>query len=943
MKKRLSQLITSLLLVLVVVNSSFCTAAEETESETTEPQTPAVNFVKEGQVQYVEEEMKPLQLKYVGHPVENIPEELLTVTPPEGATPIVLDDWQWGKKDAVFNGQIYEMQYGETPSGQGYHRLYRAYGGSPKNGSAQFEVKPNAEYKFSVLYWSEFTRNLDVYDTYINKNANYTREISASMEFYDEDGHLSLRRGIGFEDWSGDAEGKNGWKRVEFTVSAGLLESAKTARLTMVCYAMMDGSPESNILIADWQLWELPAKPLQPYNMGEGVTFRGGAGNLDMKVENVVEADDAIVVNTSGTRYTFDTANDIITAEQKINMERTVSTWKSDRSFRDLQVMKWNEKEAVICNANITFGVQLDGNLFLTPHGGDVKLVCTSGIAGQWNRYSNGYLLSYDDMGGFSVTPDIPIGTQRVCRSKPLTEGLDFTKLAFKNHIDEPDAERNWMISNSKAGWQFEYVISPGERLCIGTFPPRKMDWNSIFNKNHRSVWPAAVWALQMQKNKEKEELASVTLWSFSWYGSMGNQYSHFYQIDSRESIMRDMVSSAKKNGVKPIMYTSMHFYKNRYSPDRYIQEVQRLKDEYGIEGVYSDGTPAEGAWIVAYEESRMLREMFPDGVLFVHSSGVPANGGLPLSTSDFCMPNIDTYYDATLKGEGVGVTGYENPAMHMTMSQYRLGNTVGKLKSDGWYVLDEKGERKLIDATEAGLITMLHGGMAGTSSDMTVILPLRAQLKKAVEQYIDEPQFYEKYYAPKARALFHERLGHIQNVAVIDGHDMTADALQEDYALEQVTVENTTHNDGDVAVKIRGNEGVDHGSVFKRTMSLSGEITVNFDIKIDEAGDYAYTIVDDYAGHHIGLQFSNDDKLKLRTSDGGYSTLCRLERNRWHNISLTINTDRHRMDVNLDGESVIQDVLLPEDVYYINNHEFSASGVDTVFCIDNFKVAFSY
>ena len=889
------------------------------------------------------EAITPLHFDFQNYPVEDIPEELMTATIPEGATPIVLEDWQWGKKDAVFHTKTYQMQYGETPGGQGYHRVYRGYGASAENGSARFAVKPNAEYRFSVLYWSEFSRSYTVTDSGTGAKSDYVREFSFSMEFFDENDKLSLRRGLGMPDWSGDANGTNGWKRAEFTVSAGLLESAKTARLTCLCTSILNGSPETNVLIADWQLWELPARELVPYATGEGVTFRGGAGNLNMKIESAVYENKNIVVNTTGTRYTFDTVNNTITADQKINMDRTVSRWTSDRSFDNLRIKTKNDKEVVIYNKNITFGVQMDGNLFLTPHNGDVKLVCTSGIAGQWNRYSNGYLLSYDDMGGFSVTPDIPIGTQRLCRARALTDGLDFTRLIFENQIETQNAERNRFISNAEVGWQFEYIISPGERLCIGTFPPRKMDWNGVLNKNHRSVWPASQWALQMAKNKAEEELTSITLWSFSWYGHLGNQYSEYYQIDGREEIMKAMVNAAKKNDIKPIMYTSMHFYKNRYSPDRYIQEVQRLKDEYGIEGVYSDGTPAEGAWIVAYEESRMLREMFPDGVLFVHTSGVPANGGLPLSSSDFCLPNVDTYYDFTVKGEGVRVTGYENPAMHMTMSQYRLGNIVGKLKSDGWYVLDEQGNQALIDPTDAGLITMIHGGAANTSADMKVILPLRAQLKNAVEQYIDEPHFYEKYYAPKARELFHERLSHIQDVAVVDETEiMSAAVLEENYALDNLSAENVLRNCG-VAVKLRTTSEEERGSVLKRTMSLSGKVQIKFSIRLDEAGQYAYVIEDPYGNHDVSLSFTPDGRLQLNTSEMNKRTLCKITKKKWHRVLLNIDTDAHTLEVMVDNKKISDTITLPQKLYYISTHRFTAEGNGSAFCLDNFKVSYSY
>ena len=864
---------------------------------------------------------------FQNRPITPIPDELYEVDS-RGGTKIELENYDFGSPNTKFDIEGLGLEYNEV-GGKGYYRVTVADAAASNKAcrSSKFEIKTNREYMASVLIWSDFSR-------YTNR----TREFNLSMIFYQDDNQRVLYKRYGVPDDTG------GWVRLEFVLSPWVLEDAKYCQANFVTTGFIEGAPQSNILVADFQIYELPEKELVPYKEGEGVTFRGSAGSLDMAIEGVTETKDEIKVDTTGARYTFDLANDTITAEQKINLERKVSTWKSDLSFKDLKVRSKTEKEVVLSNSLITFGAQMDGNLFLTPHQSDVNMICTSEIGGHWNRYNCGALLSFDDYGGFSVTPDIPQGTGRNFRSEPITQNLDFTNSKFVNEIQiNVNEERNCMISNEKPGWQIKWTISPGERLCIGTFPPREYDWEASFHSSYRNIYPAQTHLDNMERYVKELDLDTIMLWDFNHTTAAGMQYSHYYKHDVCEGINNQAIRLAHEYGAKAMAFTSMFFYFDHSSPDRYIYEVRRLRDRYGIDGVYSDGTPGEGEWTVAYEESRMLRELFPDGFIVVHQAGQPANGGAPISSSAFCLPNMDAYYTATLKGESLKVDGVSSPLANMVWPQYGLANCVGIPKGDRWTYTDSNGQTTRINLTDSALITLINGGRArmedGEENWTKYYLPVKNALEENWKTYGDEEHYYEKYYAPLARKLTKDRLSYIGYVPVLDESFDTSDIGN---AYKLTNTECVEHSDRSV-IKLRNKLTQKRGSLFKRTMSLSGSVSVEFDIKVDEPGSYEYRMYDDYGSEGIGLQISSDNKLKLKNTDGGYATLCNLSRNKWHNIRLEVDTDNHLLTVIADGAKVVNRMKISEDFFYISNHEFTSDGYGTAYCLDNFKVGYTY
>jgi hypothetical protein len=240
-----------------------------------------------------------------------------------------------------------------------------------------------------------------------------------------------------------------------------------------------------------------------------------------------------------------------------------------------------------------------------------------------------------------------------------------------------------------------------------------------------------------------------AVLWDFcqrNWGMSWGPSW-----VPYDEAALTKHIMALKAAGVRPITYMSMYFYYSR-NPQEYIDNVRRFRDRYGIEGVYSDGDPSP-EWVVAYEEMRMLRELFPDGVIVLHTTGQPGNGGPPLSEPDIFIPAIDTYATATFRGEWAqyeGGIGWPYP--RYVSSQYRKANCIGVQKGDRW---------ENVPQLTQDLLNLRYNGRASHWSGLEPsaefrnrYLPALRELERLWQEKGDDPAFYERYYLPRVESL---------------------------------------------------------------------------------------------------------------------------------------------------------------------------------------------
>ena len=142
----------------------------------------------------------------------------------------------------------------------------------------------------------------------------------------------------------------NGWQRWawEFTTDPRAAHGRFTAN-----FYDRDGSEwlpgklarGKQIRIADVAVIELPLAEVRLYGRGEGVVFRGGPGNLPMRVEDAQGSPGRIVVQTTGAIYTFDLGKDTVAAEQRLEARREVALWSSSLPLAGLEVLSRTPRE----------------------------------------------------------------------------------------------------------------------------------------------------------------------------------------------------------------------------------------------------------------------------------------------------------------------------------------------------------------------------------------------------------------------------------------------------------------------------------------------------------------------------------------------------------------------------------------------------------------------
>ena len=609
----------------------------------------------------------------------------------------------------------WEMLYTPVGDGRGAYRL------SPKDrkvypmmsSEGSLHLKPNRSYVVSVLLYADFPR---------------PSEVNMGVWNYPTGDY----RGFLFN-LNGIPNSTQGWQRWEWEFPADVRCGDRAeARFYFQPY----GLPEGNTLaVADVALVELPVRPLTPNARGAGVTFRGGPGALPMRIEGVERMGRTVHVRTTGARYTFDGETDTIRAEQLLETRREVAEWRSSLPLDGLTILSTTPRECVVANDHITLGVQCDGLVMVSPQQ-PVTLTLRSKIGGRWNRFIDGHLLAIDDLGGLAVNPDIPFGTGRLPRTHVLTDGLDF--VGVENDVA--------FLSAAAPGWQIAWEVDPGERLGLSIFPPRPFDWKQSFHMN----WALTFREADPSRYQEWGRYLDVAvLWDFcqrSWGMSWGPSW-----VPSDEAALTKHIAALKAAGVRPITYMSMYFYYSR-NPQEYLDNIRRFRDRYGIEGVYSDGDPSP-EWVVAYEEMRMLRELFPDGVIILHTTGQPGNGGPPLSEPDIFIPAIDTYATATFRGEWAqyeGGIGWLYP--RYVSSQYRKANCIGIQKGDRW---------ENVPQLTQDLLNLRYNGRAShwpglepSAESRDRYLPALRELEQLWQEKGDDPAFYERYYRPRVELL---------------------------------------------------------------------------------------------------------------------------------------------------------------------------------------------
>lgn len=615
----------------------------------------------------------------------------------------------------------FHLIYEQDQAGFGYYRLVILRDDRrdwPMWGAVSEQtvpLQPNRNYRISLLVCCNFAR---------------PTEINVGLMTRDSAGKLVLCQVNGLPNCT------NGWIRWEWELTA----DPQAAHATFEIDVYQLGTNDT-FCVSDLAIIELPPQAPPVYHPGEGATFRGGPGNLPMRIEGVSQDEGLISVLTTGAEFHFDLVSNTMKTRQRIEHQRDIAEWKFSLSLEGLKVHSWNQIECVLANEELTFGVQCDSLLVVVPHKALVAR-CRSAIGGTWNRLACGHLLAMDTQGGFAVNPDIPSGTGRVARvdtgvwpGRVHTGQLDFTGLS----------DTQTTLSQAEPGWQLRWLMSPGERLGISVFPPRPYPWKESFAggfalaRSHHPTDVYSQWAPDSQ---------AVIMWDFflrSWAMSWGPEW----QVRNGE-LLRRHITAAKQAGIRPVPYMSGWFYYSRNALE-FAAEVRRLKEEWGFEGVYYDGLPTE-SWVVAYEEMRLTREIYPDGTIILHHT-YPT----PLMEASIELPAITTYADMTFMGEEIYGQGEDWAYPKYMAAQYRKANTIGIMKHNKWRGLSRIA-RDLIMLQHNGRADMLSFHERDFANDPAMqaqadqYRALLAELQNLWEQHGDDPLFYEHYYLPTAK-----------------------------------------------------------------------------------------------------------------------------------------------------------------------------------------------
>ena len=605
------------------------------------------------------------------------------------------------------------------------------------------KIRPNRRYIMAVVVKTNFTR--------------FTTEVNLEVFPYDSDGNAGLmsslnstQDGIGLPSNTSSQPGAvDGWVRLEWDFLAPSYPNLAGGALG-VSFVFGCGNLVPEVFLADFALIELPVS-IRQYQTGEGLSFAGGVGNLPMHVTTCNAAELA----TASVQYIV--GNGTVTVSQLIDMPRVLASWQVSpaSALQNLRVLHSAVDRCVLGNPSMSIGVQSDGLIGFVPHGGtNVTLTVTSIFTGQFNRLAYGHLLSEDDFGGFTVSPDPGTGSGRLPRWMVLTPDLQFPALDPYDRNSTP---------KDAAGWQVAYQLQPGDRIFSAVMPVRQFEWAQSFDYDwwecpHFSGGKEITCEDMLLPNASQaaQEATAIVLWEAAVHENGGGWVGPYVPAPSAAAVkklVRD-VQLAKKEA---LVYMSMWFSYTR-NASAYISHVRQWKNEYGIDGIYSDGLPVF-EWLTAYEEARMLRETFPSGTLIFHDSQEGREEG---KAAALYRPFIHAYATSTLMGEGTpSEDGSAWQWPRFATAQYRHSGAFGAMKGSKW---KWQAESPAPDGPWQDFVQLVFNGRerpvsGGPDATDSKYLGARSQLERvwrehgqSETQYGGESFFYDQYYLPAAQ-----------------------------------------------------------------------------------------------------------------------------------------------------------------------------------------------
>jgi hypothetical protein len=397
------------------------------------------------------------------------------------------------------------------------------------------------------------------------------------------------------------------------------------------------------------------------------VFVQGDSTLMNMRIESSYFAKGAFLIETTGARFEFVKNNIKIYQGLDKNDRHLLATLFFENEPNFIKVQS-NDDHIIFWSKDLNIGIYGDSTLIISPK---IKqdLKCRGNFKPDYQGRYKGELLLIGDKGGMEIYPQRYETGYRIKR-----------------------------IELGKAEWIADYDLNAGERVMIAAFPAREFDWEKSFESNvvftsgsngkrvgepygkMPSDWTIRRWA---------NTFHIIIVWFTGLYEPSyinGAQDPAGPYIVANEPELRRFLNTAHMTGMKVAVYCSLysHAHRNRNNANFYDQ-ISKLKNKFSIDGVYIDGLTFDNLTfdnrgykiddkIGNWEMVRRFRQLFgTEGVIVYHGTSL----GSPVAT----VPNIDSYCDATLNGEGVAFRSVNDPYVKYQVKKYGISNTVALWK----------------------------------------------------------------------------------------------------------------------------------------------------------------------------------------------------------------------------------------------------------------------
>jgi hypothetical protein len=426
--------------------------------------------------------------------------------------------------------------------------------------------------------------------------------------------------------------------------------------------------------------------PLSPSLEADAEYLLGTAdlmqAQLGMRLE-VVPTDAAqVVLRTTGAEVAFLPARDRIRFRQRLGREREAAELSFPAgTLAGLHVTRSGPGAALLANRDGSLRLRLnaDSLLMLRPSGA-MAVSCSLGFEPASVRRFGGDVLALDEWG---------------CVGTYLATGAGTAQ-----------------VSNDTRS--IGHTLMPGQVVWFSLGPPRPFDWEASFRD--RVVWHWSMktgyptdaeieaWAPYGNILLQQSEVMLWKDWSLRFIPRLG--LGEFQRVNR----------TCERLGMRNIVYTSPFYFLTGtgledkamnnfdnfavtgFSPGDprglnwpiFLDQIATVMRGYRPDGLYFDGI--YGSIVRTYLISRKARELAGDhGLLEYHATGSPPGGGCYL-------PQIDTYYDFILRGEGCPDQYTDPDYLRYFVSTYNISNSIGVLCNNNDYKLDAAFLNTLLD-----------------------------------------------------------------------------------------------------------------------------------------------------------------------------------------------------------------------------------------------------